>query len=265
MVAFTDSRISESSGLATSSDPAVLWTLNDEPAKPHAFGVNTGTGDTVATFSLAGASLHDPEAIFRDHLRRLWYFDTGDNDSDRPYVRVFVLGEPAPNGNHGDLGHTMYKLSYPGGARNAEAGFVQPTTNTAYIISKEASSKLYSLPAKIYTDRVNPLTLVHSSMGADVSDASITPDGRFLLSRRQDENTTVYVQRTSDWGFETPVTVPSQTKPEGIAVATDQLSFWISSEGSHAPLYQVSMPTAYRPAAAVPPPKPPSFPASPCG
>lgn len=266
MTTFQDSRITESSGLAASRRyPSVLWTMNDENAKPHVYGVNATSGKTVATFSLKSATIQDPEAICLDHHSRIWYADIGDNNPDRTYVRVFVLGEPAANKNHGDLAGTVYRLAYPGGtSRNAESFFVHPTTNVAYLITKEASSGLYRLPEKLRTDRVNTLVLVDSSMGAEVADAAITPDGRFLLTRRKDENMTVYVHQTTDWAQVDTITVPSQTKPEGITVAPDQKSFWISTEGSAAPLYQVSMPAAYRKAAA-PTTAPPLAPPTPCG
>lgn len=264
MVYFVDDRITESSGLAASRKYPILWTINDEPTKPQVFGVDIPSGKTKATFSLKGASITDPEAISLDRHDRLLYFDVGDNSSDRSYVRVYVLGEPIPNKNYGDLACTGYRLTYPGGPRNAEAGFVSPLTDVIYIISKEASSALYRLPSILRTDRTNTLTLVDSSMGADVSDAAITPDGRFLLTRRKDQNTTVYVHQTSNWDQIDTITVPSQTKPEGITVAADQLSFWISSEGVHAPYYQVTMPTAYRKVAAPVTPAP-VIPATPCG
>lgn len=267
MTTFQDSRITESSGLAISRRySSVLWTINDENKKPQVYGVNKHTGATVCTFSLRNAAIQDPEAISRDHHDRLWYLDSGDNDSNRDYIRAYVLGEPVPNGNLGDLACTGYRLVYPGGtSRNAESFFVDPATNRGNIITKESSSKLFRLPAKLRTDRNNTLELVDSSMGAYVSDAAITPDGRFLLTRRQDENTTVFVHRTSDWAQIDTITVPSQVKPEGITVAANQESFWISSEGKFAPFYNVSMPVAYR-KVVTPPPAPPSpTPATPCG
>jgi hypothetical protein len=265
MTTFQDSRITESSGLAASRRyPSVLWTQNDENKKPHVYGVNSTTGKTVATFSLRNALITDPEAISVDHLDRFWYIDCGDNDENRPYIRAFVLGEPVPTKNHGDLPCTGYRLVYPGGARNAESFFVNPTNGYRYIITKQATSALYRLPTTLRTDRNNTLVAVASSMGAFVSDAAITPDGRFLLTRRKDENTTVYVHQTSDWSLIDSITVTSQTKPEGITVAHDQLSFWISSEGVHAPFYKVSMPTAYR-KAVTPATPPPPVPATPCG
>ncbi len=267
MTNFTDSRITESSGLAASRRYAnVLWTINDENRKPHVYGVNATTGTTVATFSMKNALLTDPEAICLDHHDRLWMADLGDNDEDRPYVRVFVRGEPVPNKNYGDLTCTGYRIGYPGGtSRNAESFFVDPTTNVAYVITKEApQSGLYRLPTTLRTDRTNTMTLVDSSMGAEVSDAAITPDGRFLLTRRKDENTTVYVHRTTDWAQIDTITVTSQTKPEGITITADQKFFWISSEGVHAPLYKVAMPADYQ-KVVTPPPTPPAVPATPCG
>lgn len=274
MPAFTDSRIGEASGFARSiTTPSILWTINDENTKPQVFGVDSASGKTVATFSWKKATITDPEAICVDPQGRLHYADIGDNSAARSKVQLLVRGEPGP-GDHGNLTFTRYWLDYPGGARNAESFLINPVTGDRYIISKEGTSKLYKLPDVLQTGKaVNRLTLVASTFGAEVSDAAFTPDGRFVLSRRKDENTTAYVHETTGWTELTPITVPSQVKPEGITVAANQLSFWISSEGRYAPFHNVAMPSAYQPAAplattpphASPPSPKPTPPATPCG
>lgn len=271
MPSFVDPRISEASAFARSiTTPSILWTINDENTKPQVFGVDSTTGKTEATFSWKGANITDPEAIEVDPDRRIWYADIGDNTSVRDKVRVFVRGEPGP-GNHGGLTYTRYWLDYPGGARNAESFLINPITGDRYVISKEGTSKLYKLPDVLKAGtKVNRLELVASTFGANVADAAFTPDGRFVLTRRESQNTTVYVHQASDWTEIDTITVPSQVKPEGITVAADQLSFWISSEGQFAPFYNVAMPSAYQPLApteptATPGSPPPPVPATPCG
>jgi hypothetical protein len=273
---FSDSRIGEASGFARSiTTPSMLWTINDENTKPQVFGVDSASGKTEATFSWKKATITDPEAICVDPQARIWYADIGDNSAVRSKVQLLVRGEPGP-GDHGNLTFTRYWLDYPGGPRNAESFLINPITGDRYVISKEATSKLYKLPDVLQTGKaVNRLTLVASTFGAEVSDAAFTPDGRFVLSRRKDENTTVYVHETTGWTQADTITVPSQVKPEGITVAADQMSFWISSEGRFAPFHNVPMPSAYQPLAptspAPPPPhaSPPSptppKPATPCG
>jgi hypothetical protein len=272
MPQFADARLGESSGFARSiTTPSMLWTMNDENTKPQVFGIDSATGKTVATFSWKKASIVDPEAIVVDPQARLWYADIGDNvPSFRSKVQVLVRGEPGP-GNHGGLTFTRYWLDYPGGPRNAESFLINPRTGDRYVITKEATSKLYKLPDVLKAGKaVNRLTLVASTFGAMVADAAFTPDGRFVLSRREGQDTTVYVHETTGWTEVGTIAVPSQVKPEGITVAADQLSFWISTEGQYAPFYNVAMPSAYQPLAPTAPaptpgsPKPPP-PANPCG
>jgi hypothetical protein len=160
--------------------------------------------------------------------------------------------------------------------RLSESFLINPVSGARYVITKEATSKLYKLPDVLKAGKaVNRLALVASTFGANVADAAFTPDGRFVLYRRESQDTTVYVQETAGWTLAGTIAVPSQIKPEGITVAADQLSFWISTEGQYAPFYNVAMPPAYQPLAPVSPaprpphssppsPKPPP-PANPCG
>lgn len=249
-VHFADSRITEASGLAASFWTDRLFTLNDEPDDPNLFRINPNTGATTGTCSVAGASLVDPEAVELDKAGGLWLADIGDNDAERSNVSIYKRGDPG-DGTHGPLGFTRYRFDYPGGPRNSETFIINPVTNERFIVSKQATSHLYKLPSSLSTSAVNRLKDTGKTLGAYVADAAFTPDGKHVLVVRKDSSTKVDVYRpASGWAKLTPITVPSMTKMEGITVAPDGKSFWVTRDASGdsgAPLTKVSMPTAYRP------------------
>lgn len=255
---FTDGRITESSGAAYSLlYPGNFYTNNDE--NTAVFLVFADNGNTTGTFTVKGATLIDPECVRVDAQARLWVCDIGDNSSNRSTVAVYQRGEPGP-GNLGPLDFTKYVLNYSDGPRNAESFLTHPDGVTRYVISKESNGRLYKLPDNLSVTGTNTMTFVQNGLGTNVSDATFTPDGRFVLTRRAGQNTTVYVHDpASSWAQIDTITVPSLTKPEGITVAGDQLSFLITSEGQYSPFYNVAMPSAYQPLAPGP------SPSNPCG
>jgi hypothetical protein len=253
MVNFTDASIDESSGLAMSVAFADLfYTCNDENGPIYA--VQPSTGNTVGTATLAH-TLVDPEAVSVDRNGGLWLADIGDNSSNRSSVAVYLIAaEPGP-GTHSPSS-SQYVLTYPDGPRNAEA-FVAYLPGDQRIITKDNPSRVYQLPSSLVAGgTANGLTHVGTLTVGAVADAAITPDGRFLLLRCEGSNTTVYVHDAVSYAALGTIDVPSQTKPEGITVAVDQLSFWISSEGVNAPLYNVALPAEYQPAASTAPVSP---------
>src|SRR5580765_3971461 len=179
-VTWAPTDITESSGLATSrSWDDAIYTMNDENGP--VFCVNPTTGAGRGRFTLKGRTLVDPESLSCDLRGQIHVWDIGDNNADRGYVSLFVLGEPGP-GQHGALACTKYRLQYPGGARNAETGIVWPS-GLKQIISKQATSKLYSLPSTLRAggDYMNQLSDTGTTLGANVSDAVVSSDGHWVF------------------------------------------------------------------------------------
>lgn len=240
------------------STPNAAYTNNDENG--ILFLVDLTTGNTIGTFSLSGYTEVDPEACSVDMQGRFWLGDLGDNSASRSEVAIYLVGsEPGP-GNHGAISATKYRFKYPSGKHNAETLITGKTTSEMYVITKETPSRLYRLPDNLDPSGINVFIDTGINMGDLVSDGAFTPDRRFVLTRRKDENTTVFVHDpAASFAQIDTITVTSQTKPEGITVALDQLSFWGSSEGKFAPLINPAMPSAYQPEAPTPPPS------NPCG
>lgn len=238
----------------------IFYTCNDETTTPHVFAIKGATGATVGSASISGETLVDPEALSVDRYGRLWLADIGDNDSNRAYVRLFMRAEFGAK-NLGSVSWKKYLLEYEDGARNAETFLTHPKSTDRYIITKEGTSHLYKLPPLVNSPTHNIMERLSPTFGAYVSDGSFTPDGRFLLLRRQDNDTKVWVYDVEDnfsYAETLTVTASGQTKCEGITVEMDGQSFWTTSEGVHSTIHNISMPSAYRPIA-------PTMPGSPCG
>lgn len=279
MSTLQDSRITESSSLAFSRIWAdCLYTSNDEDGK--FFVVRPSDGATIGTFKLKDTTLIDPESLFVDFAGALWVADIGWNDpGDRSDIRFYVLGEPGP-GSKGEKARTKYRFQYPGGAyKNAEAFFALPD-GRKFVITKDATGRLYQLPSTLKTGALNTLIDTGINMPANVTDASVTPDGKWLVLTREGQTTTFYIHSTTTWLEVDTEPMPSTPDPEGITVDAGGYSVWISSEGVHTALNNVALPGAYCPAGAVsyPPeiptvggdpvpgaPAAPAPPSNPCG
>lgn len=151
-----DRLIDESSALARSNKRAdVLWTLNDSGGAAALYALST-SGKHLATLRITGRSVvnFDWEDLASFHHLGNDYLligDIGDNFAFRPYVTLYLVKEPKVKASWRKVKQlstpviATYRVSYPDGARDAEALAVDANTNTAYIISKrDARPALYS-------------------------------------------------------------------------------------------------------------------------
>lgn len=133
-------RLHESSGLALSRrQPGLFWTHNDSGGRPVVYGLRPGQG-VVAELRLRGAPATDWEDLSGgpcpwDPARPCIYVaDVGDNLGIRssvvvlvfeePSTRELALPDPARQGDPArklDVEWSGARLTYPGGARDAEA------------------------------------------------------------------------------------------------------------------------------------------------
>lgn len=149
-------QINESSGLARSQRRAgLLWTHNDSGGEAVVYGVSTH-GRHVATLALSGDEVgnidwEDIASFRRDGQSFLLVGDMGDNIAWRSYLVFYLIREPALGATLPAQPRTLtapvlarYQVSYPDGARDAEALAVDPRENMAYVISKrDARPTLY--------------------------------------------------------------------------------------------------------------------------
>ncbi len=266
---FTDPRIDESSGLASSSTrDDLVFTHNDSGDDARFFAVD-GTGRTVTTYQLPGVRARDWEDMARgpDEQGRssLWFGDIGDNNARRDNgVLVHRVLEPVPDGRERVTTEapTSFRLRYPDGPGDAETLLVHPRTGRLYLVSKPLAgpSQVYAAPQPLDPDGPNRLDRIGEitprSTGTDggpgigglaqllVTAGDISPDGSRLAVRTY---TDVYEFSLSgdDLGAaleQEPVVsaLPPTEQGEGLAYSRDGLSLLTSSEGRGAPVYRLT-------------------------
>ncbi|WP_055588291.1 WD40 repeat domain-containing protein [Peterkaempfera griseoplana] len=234
---FTDSRITESSGLAASiQHPGVVWTHNDSDDGGRVFAVDERTGRTVATVTLAGIAPRDAEAISlgRDAQGRpaVYLADIGDNLGGAwPEVWIYRFTEPTGPLHDTTVRVTRFTVRYADGPRNAEALMVQPRTGRVYIASKQSSGGgLYAGPARLSASGVNVFHRI-AAAPATVTDGAFSPDGTRLVLRGY-FSATAY--RWRDGAAPRPVgslDVPLQMQGESVTFTPDGRSLLYGSEG----------------------------------
>ena len=102
---FQDNSIAESSGLASSSQPDILFTHNDSGDQARFFAVGPD-GETRATFLIVGAVAVDWEDVARgpgaDGSPALFFADIGDNSHVHPFIAIYEVPEPVIDGSSPD-------------------------------------------------------------------------------------------------------------------------------------------------------------------
>jgi hypothetical protein len=229
--AFEDPAITEASALVV--DRGLFLTSNDSGHPGDVYAVD----HAGATVGITHWSDHpdDTEALAPAGQGYVWVGDIGDNVAERSSVDITRV--PVGRGNR-DVNPTIYKLVYPDGPTNAETLLRNPTTGRLYIASKNIfGGVLYAVPAQLDPSRPNTLQAIGRVLPV-ATDGSFFPDGKHLVIRAY-TSAVVY-----DWPSLQPVgrfALPAERQGEGIAVADDG-RVYLSSEGPHSPVLEVSLP-----------------------
>jgi hypothetical protein len=244
---FQDPQIIESSGLVAWD--GLFVTVNDSGDSGRVFVVDAGTCRTVGTTTWA-AEAQDVEALAPDHGEVL-VGDIGDNLAGRESVQL--LRVPVGTGPR-SVAPTTYEISYPDGARDAEALLVHPQTGRVLIASKGLmSGVLYAAPKQLSTTDTNRLEPVSDVLGM-ATDGAFFPDGRHFVLRSYARAVVYTYPGLASVG---EVTLPVQEQGEGIAVDGESRVF-LSSEGQQAPVLRLDLPRRIERAVAPPEPSPPA-------
>ena len=232
---FGDPAIVEASDLVV--DRGLFVTTNDSGDTGRVFVVDRH-GRTVGVTHWSDAPT-DVEALAPAGPGAVWVGDIGDNLGRRPDVTLTRV--PVGRGDR-TVHPVSYRLSYPGGARDAETLVRDPETGRLYVASKDVfGGTLYAVPHRLSADRVTPLRRVGRVLPL-ATDGAFFPDGRHLLVRGYG-SATVY-----DWpSLQTVASfdLPAQPQGEGIAVAADG-HVYLSSEGARSAVLRVALPPAVR-------------------
>ena len=146
-----DTSLTEISGMARGRrNESVMWMHEDSGAKADVYAMSL-TGQKRQTFRLTGVTAKDWEDmdVGRGPQAGVNYLYLGDiGGKSRTTITINRVPEPAVTGAGGltDLGGTQQiEARYPDGVRNAEAMAVG-ADGTIYIITKEASTRVYAIP-----------------------------------------------------------------------------------------------------------------------
>ncbi|MFG2371051.1 WD40 repeat domain-containing protein [Streptomyces sp. NPDC048504] len=233
----TDSRITESSGLAASHlHPGIYWTHNDSNDGPYIYAVDSSTGKTVATVTFSGVGKpRDVEAISIGPHNEIYVGDIGDNlDGTWPYVWIYKLPEPKVLKDQ-TIRATQYVVKYSDGARNAESLVVHPKTGRVYIIDKkEDGGHLFEGPATLSSSGTNYFKPI-AAVDLWATDAAFSPDGQQLAVRGYLGG--IYY----DWNGgrikrEGRLDVPLQGQGESVSYSADGTKLLYGSEGADSPV-----------------------------
>ncbi len=238
---FQDPQIVESSGLVARD--GLFVTVNDSGDSGRVFVLDADTCRTVGITSWSG-DVVDVEALAADGAE-LVVGDIGDNQATRDSVQLLVM--PVGRGDQ-TVTPTTYDVSYPGGARDAEALLVHPRTGRVLIASKGLMSGiLYAAPNPLSASGVNRLRAIADVPGL-VTDGAFFPDGRHLVLRTYGRAVFYSYPGLEAVG---EVELPEQQQGEGIAV-DEQGRVLLSSEGQQAPVLRLRLPRSIQRALAPP-------------
>ncbi len=160
--------IDEASGLVVShSNPDYLWTHNDSGDTPRIF-LMSSTGSDLGVYTLEGATHTDWEDLaiaLRAGTSYLHVADFGDNNAQRNQIQIYRFPEPDVSQVNTPQTQTIpsssiekIALTYPDGARNAEALLVNGAGDI-YVITKESNKAgIYKVTFPQSTSEENTLS-----------------------------------------------------------------------------------------------------------
>jgi len=192
------SKLTEASGIAASrANPGVLWTENDA-GNPAAVYAIDSQGRNLGTYALPDNI--DNEDIGTGpgpvaNVSYLYVADIGDNNSDRDNIALYQIPEPAvyfwqtnnPVSKRALNGVRTIQLTYPDGAHDAEAAFIDPVTGDWFVLTKSKTSRIYTAPKALLDTSANITLTFVEKLSFDVPNgADISPLGDEILVRQED-------------------------------------------------------------------------------
>lgn len=247
--------IVEASGIVASQrHDAVFWVINDSGNDAAVYAVDA-TGATLATIEIDGVLGFDWEDIAigpgPDAGESYLYIgDIGDNLRLRSTISLLRFPEPDLDDSVLANPETI-RLSFPEGARDSEAMWVDPVTGDAFVVTKRQTNgkavAFRAAAAGLQPGEPVPLEEVADfrfDEGVFVTAADVTSDGSVVAFRGYEE---VWMWVRTDLDYRETLSAepclapsPDEVQGEAIAFLPSSLDYVTLSEGSAKPLNLVS-------------------------
>lgn len=251
----TDGEIKESSGLGASRTiDGVFWTHNDSGDEPRVFAVDR-EGRTRATFRLEGAEADDWEdlCVF-SRGRKSWLLiaDTGDNDSERDEVVLYVVEEPRSLPPEGAANASLrvaarIVMTYEDGKHDCESVGVDDTTGQVLLVTKQrrmGKPGVYAFELPERSGKAVARKIAEVDVPPLTTALDVSPDGRLAVVLTYVDAYVFPRAEGEDWAAafgRAPLRVkmPARRQGESICFGRDGRTLFLTSEKVPTPLWEV--------------------------
>lgn len=251
LVSLSDSRITESSGIAASPTlKDTYYTHNDSGDSARFFRFKKSGID--AEFKLSGTKAIDWEDMASARLNgKSWIYlgDIGDNQLKRKSITIYRVEEPK-SGSATLAKFDTLECVYPDGSHNCEAMFVAPGSGDIYLVTKDEKESMVFVLKKPRARAINKFEKLGSlfvntglgKYGRLITGADCDPRGRYVVIRTYSGILEYAVKGDfQGWWKSKPSTLPVALEPQGEAICylKNDEGILTSSEGNPCPIHQV--------------------------
>lgn len=258
-----DNKLTRVSGIVASRAKAgYYWVHNDAGDSARIYSIKRD-GSLVGTFNLPEVNAKDWEDIDMgpgpvSGRNYLYIADTGDNKLNRTSVTIYRVAEPNPDIDGGTISFNKgsvdtLSLTYPDGAHDVEAVFIDQRTGDIYAIDKAANrpANIYRAPGGLANgsntlfSKVSSVALKSGDTYQKITAADMSPDNS-MIAVRSYERVVVFAHKGSDDVAKSFVAANGCLTPayneahgEAIAFRSNNAGLVSTSEGKAQPLFGI--------------------------
>lgn len=182
-----DQRLSEASGITMSSTDGGFWAINDKGNRPDLIALSPA-GQVVSQVRVNGTRNIDWEDLGSIELggdRHIVVADIGDNDENRPTIKLFVVEEPSAGVEEAAL-RSELTVNYPDRPHNAEALLVHPD-GTGAVVVRDDEALLYLIDDVTATGPATMRSVGSVWDGAEIRAGTVSVDGSLVALRTESQ------------------------------------------------------------------------------